>query len=117
MNDSENYDHIQKLYRLLSEEEWDKFIKQETYQGTSFDKSTGFLHFSFKEQVKKTAEKFFGSSGILIVLEIDRSKLKSEKLIFEKNTPFGETYPHYYDVLDVTAAVKIFKGIALNLNL
>ena len=75
-------------------------------------KALAFFTSHSKNKSKKTAQKFFGSAGIVIVLEIDRSKLKSDKPIFEKNIPFGDTYPHYYDVLDVTAAVKIFEGLA-----
>jgi len=117
MKQPDNFDHITKLYRLLSPEEWANFQKAKIYHGSSFDRGTGFLHFSMSEQVKHIAEKFFGTAGHIIIVEITRSKLKKEKLIFEKNTPTGETYPHYYGSLHLKNVKQIFEGLTSEIKL
>ncbi len=113
----ENFDHIDKLYRLLSEEEWSKFQDNKLYHGSAFDRATGFLHFSMAEQVKTIAGKFFGATGHVILLEIKREKLDASKLIFEKNTPTGDTYPHYYGALDFDDTAVIYKGVVSKIKL
>jgi len=81
--------------------EWGK--KNNIFKGTALDLKDGYIHFSDKDQVKQTLNKFYINQSNLIILKIDALKLKN--LVWEQSTD-GNMFPHLYSDLDLDFVVK-----------
>tara|TARA_R110000868_G_scaffold209490_3_gene459304 strand:- start:1317 stop:1604 length:288 start_codon:yes stop_codon:yes gene_type:complete len=88
------------IYHLVSMIEWND--KGDQYSPASL-KSEGFIHFSTKEQVDATYERFYKPQEMYL-LEVDESILK-HKLIYEEAD--GDSYPHLYGPLNLDAVVRV----------
>ena len=100
------------VYKICTNEEWYLAKKNGQFKGSKKDIADGFIHFSDKDQVKDTLNKYFFKKNNLILLKIDASKLKN--LIYEQISD-GSMFPHLYDSLDILNVVKEYK-IELNEN-
>ena len=76
------------VYKICTSEEWEKAKKKGKYEGSKKDKEDGFIHFSDKEQLKETLNKFFFKQKNLILLKIDAFKL----LIIPKSNSLEHAY-------------------------
>ena len=47
------------IYKILLPEEWNQFESSGSFDGSPFDESSGFVHFSSRSQVVATAGRFF----------------------------------------------------------
>lgn len=65
----------------------------------------GFVHCSHLRQIVPTANRIFPGRDDLVVLEIDRSRLRSP-VIEESATDVGEAFPHIYGELPLDAVVR-----------
>ena len=91
-----------KVYKICSKEEWTDAKKLNVFLGSKIDKRDGFIHFSDKDQLKETFEKFFFNQNNLILLKIDALKLKN--LIYEQISD-GNMFPHLYEPFEVKSVV------------
>ena len=67
--------------------------------------SEGFIHCSNREQVARSANKFYADEPEMLVLEIDPARLSSE-LRDEEGRP-GELFPHVYAPINREAIIKV----------
>jgi uncharacterized protein (DUF952 family) len=83
------------IYKILTTEELNKYNNEKTFIGTDFDKSDGFIHCSFKNQVENTYNLFFKSNfktNELYILTINSNNLNNDLKI-----ELG--FPHIYSEL------------------
>ena len=64
----------------------------------------GFIHCSTHAQVEATANRIFGGSGDLLLLEVDPARLTAP-LKWERATDVGDDFPHIYGPLNVDAVI------------
>lgn len=90
------------ILHICSQEAWQAAQTAGAYRAESLQLE-GFIHCSRPEQILATANRYFaGSSGNLLVLWIDPSKLMT-KLRWEHSE--GEVYPHLYGALNLEAVL------------
>lgn len=78
--------------------------KQNTaYNGSADDIRDGFIHFSSKNQVAGTADKYFSSEEEVVLLAFDPEAFEKNTLKWEASRG-GELFPHLYSCLDVQTA-------------
>jgi uncharacterized protein (DUF952 family) len=94
------------IYKILLPEEWDRFAAAGQFDGSSFDRESGFIHLSSRDQVADTARRVFADDPLLVVAAIDEH-LVSESLRWETASSHG-TFPHVYGVLPLAAVVGTF---------
>ena len=98
------------VYKICTKEDWDKAKKNGKFEGSKKDKEDGFIHFSEKEQLKGTFNKFFFNQNNLTLLKVDALKLKN--LIYEQISD-GNMFPHLYEPFEVINVVAEYE-ITLN---
>jgi len=97
---------IKFVYKICSISEWNKFQKEKKFFGTKKDLLDGYIHFSNKNQIKKTLKKYFFKIDDLILLKVKVFKLK--KLKWEKSKE-GKVFPHLYSLLDIENVKSVHK--------
>ncbi len=102
-----NFDFI---YKICTKSEWSKAKQSKIFKGTELDLKDGYIHFSDKDQVKQTLNKFYVNQTNLIILKVDAQKLES--LTWEQSTD-GKMFPHLYSDLNLDYVVKEY---AVNLK-
>ena len=98
------------VYKICTIEDWDKAKENGKFEGSKKDKEDGFIHFSDKEQLKETFNKFFFNQSNLTLLKVDALKLKN--LIYEQISD-GNMFPHLYEPFEVINVVAEYE-ITLN---
>jgi len=66
----------------------------------------GFVHCSDETQLVGTANRVFAGRHDLVLLEIDQGKLTAE-LVWEDTSGTGESFPHVYGPIAVSAVVSV----------
>ena len=74
-------------------------LKKGQFKGSEMDLKDGFIHFSERNQVQGTLNKFFINKKNLLLLKVKTIRLKS--LIWEQGSD-GNMFPHLYSKLDIT---------------
>ena len=97
---------IKFVYKICSISEWNKFQKEKKFFGTKKDLLDGYIHFSNKNQIKKTLKKYFFKIDDLILLKVKVFKLKNIK--WEKSKE-GKVFPHLYSLLDIENVKSVHK--------
>jgi len=87
------------VYKICTKAEWIEAKNKGKFNGSKKDIEDGYIHFSDKEQLKGTLNKFFSNQKNLILLKIDTLKL--DHLIFEQASD-GNMFPHLYSPLDIS---------------
>ena len=95
-----NFDFV---YKICTKSEWSEAKLNNIFKGTALDLKDGYIHFSDKDQVKQTLNKFYLNQTNLIILKVDALKLKN--LVWEQSTD-GSMFPHLYSDLDLDFVVK-----------
>ena len=85
---------LDSLFHITTEKEWDDCRGCDYYPKTF--PSEGFIHFSTRNQLVKTANRIFIRRDLLFVLEIRKDGLE---IVFENLVGGNELFPHLYDVL------------------
>ena len=101
---------LEFVYKICSKSEWSSAKKKGQFKGSEMDLKDGFIHFSERNQVQGTLNKFFINQKNLLLLKVKTIGLKS--LIWEQGSD-GNMFPHLYSVLD-TKYVKNVYDIILN---
>jgi uncharacterized protein (DUF952 family) len=94
------------VYKICSELEWDRLQKKKIFCGTKKDLIDGFIHLSQKDQIQKTLSKHFFNKKKLILLKIEKLKLK--KLVWEKSLD-GILFPHLYSCFSLKDVKSVYK--------
>ena len=95
------------VYKILLPEEWDAFEAAGQFDGSAFDRESGFIHLSSRSQVAQTARRVFPDQPALVVAAIDES-LVAGPLRWEATSDHG-VFPHLYGVLPRSAVVAAFE--------
>ena len=66
----------------------------------------GFIHFSKKEQICATAERFYKGAQDLVLMEVDETRFP-ERIIFEKDERTQQVFPHLYALLPLSEIIRI----------
>jgi uncharacterized protein (DUF952 family) len=94
------------IYKILLPSEWAEFEATGRFDGSPFDRSSGFIHCSSREQVSATAQRVFGDIPQLVVVAVDAQAV-SQSLSWEA-TSDGDPYPHVYGPLPRQAVVAVY---------
>lgn len=93
------------VYKILLPAEWASFEADGHFDGSPFDRESGYLHFSTREQVVGTATRRFADEASLVLVEIDVSGF-GNALRWEM-MPNGGPYPHLYGSLTSDAIISV----------
>ena len=66
-----NFDFV---YKICTKSEWSEAKQKNVFKGTALDLKDGYIHFSDKDQVKQTLNKFYLNQTNLIILKVDALK-------------------------------------------
>jgi uncharacterized protein (DUF952 family) len=94
------------IYKILLPAEWDAFEAAGRFDGSSFDRESGFIHLSSRDQVAETARRIFAGEPALVVVAIDDSVLAGT-LRWETTSDRGR-FPHVYGSLPQAAVVAMY---------
>ena len=95
------------IYKILLPPEWAEFEATGRFDGSSFDRSSGFIHLSSREQVGGTARRVFADEPDLVVVAVDAGTV-GESLRWELASD-GGTFPHVYASLSLSSVVAIYR--------
>ncbi|MFC3382617.1 DUF952 domain-containing protein [Couchioplanes azureus] len=93
------------IYKILLPSEWAQFRSSGRFDGSPFDRTSGYLHLSTRAQVVSTATRRFADEESLVVLAID-ARAYGDQLRWEM-MPNGGPYPHLYGSLTLGAVVAV----------
>lgn len=85
----------EKVYKILTANEWNSFKQKGSYEGSPVDISDGFIHLSTKKQTERVIKKYFHGIRPLYLVEFS-DKAFLDKLKWEAASN-GDFYPHLYD--------------------
>ena len=91
------------IYKILTKNEYEVFKKTDYYSGTEKDINDGFIHFSTKDQLIGTLEKYYKSEKNLILLKFPSNNLKNLK--WEESGKLF--FPHLYSKLNTKDLLEI----------
>ncbi len=92
------------IYHIASRQAWNDSAAEGVYRGDTLE-SQGFIHCSTREQVLRTAERYYPGRSGLVLLAIDEARLCAP-LRYEVSTD-GGLFPHLYGVLNLDAVVRV----------
>lgn len=95
------------IYKILLPAEWDHFEAAGRFDGSPFDKESGFIHCSSRDQVVGVAERVFGGEPELVVVAVDADALGDT--VRWDPVPDGGSYPHIYGSLPSSAVVAVHR--------
>ena len=87
------------IFHLIAPKEWEAVLNKSHYAPASLA-TEGFIHFSTKEQVLRTAKRFFGEQEEMVVLEVSEKQVKPQ-LKWEESD--GVLFPHVYAKIPLEA--------------
>lgn len=92
------------IYHITRQSEWQAAQEKGEYLPEGYAQD-GFIHASFREQVLRTAAKFYAGQNGLVLLQIDTNKLAVE--VKGENLEGGsELFPHIYGPLPCSAVIR-----------
>ncbi|MBM2620283.1 DUF952 domain-containing protein [Actinoplanes sp. LDG1-06] len=96
------------IYKILLPSEWAAFEADGRFDGSPFDRSSGFIHLSGREQVAETAARVFGPEPALVVVALEADAL-GESLRWEEAPNRGSMFPHVYGPLPKEAVTAVYQ--------
>ncbi len=91
------------IFHIVAEPDWRAACAQGSYRPPSLEQE-GFVHFSYRDQVARTANARFRDRTDLLVIEVDPAGL-AHPVVDEDLYGSNEDFPHVYGEIPVTAAV------------
>ncbi|HEY0169323.1 MAG TPA: DUF952 domain-containing protein [Jatrophihabitans sp.] len=91
------------IFHIVAEPDWRAACAQGSYRPPSLEQE-GFVHFSYRDQVARTANARFGDRVDLLVVEFDPAQL-AHPVVDEDLYGSDEDFPHVYGPIATTAAV------------
>lgn len=95
------------IYKILLPSEWADFEAAGRFDGSPFDRSSGFIHCSSREQVGGTARRVFGDEPALVVVAVDAGAV-GESLRWEVAAD-GGLFPHVYAPVPISAVAATYR--------
>src|SRR5690242_27375 len=98
------------IFHITTEQQWAEAQRLGEYNHKSLEVE-GFIHCSTRDQVEKTANRYFKDFSFILVLGITEEKLTS-RLVYEPSTA-GELFPHVYGSINldaVSSRVKVIRS-------
>ena len=92
------------VVHIASPDAWEAARTAGTYRAESLA-SEGFIHFSRWSQLAGTAARYYAGVSDLVVLVVDESQLDDLRVELSPST--GETFPHLYGELPVSAVTEV----------
>ncbi len=93
-----------RILHIVSRSDWEAARTAGAYRAESLD-SEGFIHFSRWSQLAATAARYYAGVSDLVVLVVDEAALDDLRVELSPST--GETFPHLYGPLPVSAVVEV----------
>ncbi|MEI8131324.1 MAG: DUF952 domain-containing protein [Leptolinea sp.] len=93
------------VFHITSAKTWEICLTTGQYISDTFE-TEGFIHFSGKEQVVATANRYYQGKKGLLLLQVVVNRLAA-KLKYEA-APSGEMFPHLYGPLNLDAVEKVY---------
>lgn len=87
------------IVKILRAAEWDRFNREQCFDGAPVDVADGYIHFSTPAQAIETAAKHFGGADGLQIVAVDPARLGAA-LRWEPSRG-GQLFPHLYGVLEM----------------
>ena len=94
------------IYRIAESADWRTAQLQGEFASADLAQE-GFIHCSEREQVWRTAHKYYAGKHGLVLLEIDDAKI-GDAIRREDLTGRGENFPHVYAPIPLAAIVRHF---------
>jgi len=91
------------IFHIVAEPDWRAACAQGSYRPPSLEQE-GFVHFSYRDQVARTANARFAGRTDLLVVEVDPGRL-ADPVVDEDLYGSDEEFPHVYGAIPTTAAV------------
>ncbi|WDZ86041.1 DUF952 domain-containing protein [Micromonospora cathayae] len=95
------------IYKILLPAEWTEFEATGLFEGSPFDRSSGFVHCSSRQQVGATAVRVFEQEPALVVAALD-TNLLGDAVRWE-DAPDGGSFPHVYSALPLSAVAAVYR--------
>jgi|GEM_PF-177331 len=92
------------LYKILPRAQWD--ARSDRVPWAPIDESDGFVHLSAAHQVRETANKHFGGTAGLCLVEVDPGRVSDEAMRWEVSRG-GDLFPHVYGDIGLAAVVGV----------
>jgi uncharacterized protein (DUF952 family) len=97
---------MEPIYHIAERALWEAARGGGEYRPPSLERE-GYVHFSRREQVRGTLDRFYRDRDDLIVLEVDPARL-GPPLVDEAAGDGAGVFPHLYGPLEVAAVVATF---------
>ncbi len=94
------------IYRIADSADWYAALSSGEFASADLALE-GFIHCSTREQVLRTASKYYAGHCDLLLLEIDDAAIGA-RLRFEDLAGKGESFPHVYASIPLAAVVRHF---------
>eukprot|EP00516_Mucochytrium_quahogii_P010137 CAMPEP_0203766908 /NCGR_PEP_ID=MMETSP0099_2-20121227/693_1 /ASSEMBLY_ACC=CAM_ASM_000209 /TAXON_ID=96639 /ORGANISM=" , Strain NY0313808BC1" /LENGTH=101 /DNA_ID=CAMNT_0050663339 /DNA_START=211 /DNA_END=513 /DNA_ORIENTATION=- len=94
-------DECRVMYKICPAKDWEEAKNKGEYCGSGVDHDDGFIHFSTKETLVVTAEKFFAGKEGLVIVSVDCDKVRD--IIKWEPARSGILFPHLYVPLPLEA--------------
>jgi uncharacterized protein (DUF952 family) len=98
------------IYKICHSRSWGDAERAGTFVGAGADRADGYIHFSTRDQVAKTAAKHFAGQPNLLLIAVAVDAL-GPALKWEPSRG-GVLFPHLYGPLPLTA-VRFVKPLSL----
>lgn len=106
MNETKDF-----IYHIISEDEWFSVKNKSKYFAASLAVE-GFIHFSFQEQIKDVAARFYTGQDGLLLLKILASKVDAPLRIDVVENE--GSFPHLYGPLNLDSVVEVYPLTRVN---
>jgi uncharacterized protein (DUF952 family) len=94
------------IFRITTELIWEAAQAAGVFTDASLA-SEGFIHFSQKDQVARTYNRFYKDQPDLVLLTIATEKLSDPSLLIFEDTAGHGVFPHLYGVLNIDAVIEV----------
>lgn len=95
------------LFHIVAEQVWHDVVEAGSYEPASLAEQ-GFVHFSYRRQVARTANLLYRDVAGLVVVEFDPARIGSP-VVVEDLYDAGEEFPHVYAAISPAAAVAVHR--------
>ena len=93
------------IYHIALAGDWARALEVGIYAGGATCRADGFIHFSTRDQVAPTLERFFAGQGGLVLLAAEVADLGN--LLRWEEVPSGGVFPHYHGTLETARLRKL----------
>jgi uncharacterized protein (DUF952 family) len=93
------------IFHILPAADWRQACARGSYAPASLA-TEGFVHFSYRSQVARTANARFAGRDDLVVVEVDPARL-TEPVVDEDSYGAGERFPHVYAAIPTASVTAV----------